>query len=72
MIFFRTVTRNVSKQFVIIIIIYVIFQAQNFLVVTIAVAILIFIVGAFVGPLTTLEEARGFVGFDCKYGIYCP
>jgi len=54
------------------IIIYVIFQAQNFLITVIVIAIFIFIVGAAVGPLNTLEEAQGFVGFDCKYDMDCP
>jgi hypothetical protein len=59
-------------QILVLIIIYVIFQAQNFLVVTIAVAIIIFIVGAIVGPTDDLQRAQGFVGFDCKYGMDCP
>jgi len=39
-------------------------KAQNFLVVTIAVAIVIFLVGAIVGPTDDLQRAQGFVGFD--------
>jgi solute carrier family 12 sodium/potassium/chloride transporter 2 len=66
------VTRNVSMQVLILIIIYVIFQAQNFLVITIIAAIVVFIVGAIYGPKDVEEQAKGFVGFDSKYGTDCP
>jgi hypothetical protein len=59
-------------RFLILVIIYVIFQAQNFLITVIVVAIFVFIVGACVGPLDELEQAQGFIGFDCKYGMDCP
>lgn len=42
-------------------------QAQNFLVVTILLAILDFIIGTLLGPSNDTEIAEGFVGFSCKY-----
>ena len=53
-------------------IIHVIFQAQNFLIVVIVAAIVAFIVGAIVGPKDDLQQVQGFVGFNCKYGMDCP
>lgn len=44
-------------------------RAQNFLVVTIILAILDFIIGTILGPTDDQEIAEGFVGFSCKYLI---
>lgn len=41
-------------------------QAQNFLVVTIMLAILDFIIGTLLGPTNDQEIADGFVGFSCE------
>jgi hypothetical protein len=42
-------------------------QAQNFLTVVIVAAIIDFMVGAIVGPRSDLQQAQGFVGFNCEY-----
>lgn len=40
------------------------FQAQNFLIVIIIAAMLDFVVGAIIGPVSDLERARGFKGLS--------
>ena len=64
-------TINISIHFLILIIIYVIFQAQNFLVIVIVAAIIDFIVGAIIGPTDVMLEAEGFTGFNREYGMDC-
>jgi hypothetical protein len=44
-------------------------QAQNFLIVIIVAAIVDFIVGAIIGPKDDLQEAQGFVGFNCEFDV---
>lgn len=41
-------------------------KAQNFLIVTIVGAMVDFIIGTFIGPKTSVEQAKGFVGFNSK------
>jgi hypothetical protein len=45
----------------------IMFQAQNVLIIIIVAAIIDFIVGAIVGPRNVLQQAQGFVGFNCEY-----
>lgn len=42
-------------------------KAQNFLIAVILIAMLDFMVGTIVGPLTDVQIAQGFTGFKCKY-----
>lgn len=41
-------------------------KAQNFLIATILGAMVDFIVGTIIGPKSTEEQAKGFVGFNSK------
>lgn len=44
-------------------------KAQNILIVAIVAAIVDFLVGAIIGPLTDKKQAEGFTGFNCKYTV---